>query len=286
MFPNWWGKAAAMFFGKFIDGPMAGASFELHEAHGGGGGGFTALVGIGVVIAFGIFAVAAPVLMWPLLFQEALEPDGRNLALLAVPVAEVGWMAWRMLRGVRRGGVSFVSELLLNVAFLFMCFVFLFVAALIWVIAFYDGPELDPELRAFLAAHVPELMAQVGANIAAGLVTWLFVLAALSALPAALVCGLSSWLATRADESGTVCEKGARAGAFGCASEQGQRGASGERAGVRWDQAGMPRDWMGAPQNQAGVPWDRTGTPQNQAGVPRDWTDAPWSQTGSPRDRV
>lgn len=250
-----------MFFGKFIDGPMAGASFELHEAHGGGGGGFTALAGIGVVIAFGIFAVAAPVLMWPLLFQEALEPDGRNLALLAVPVAEVGWMAWRMLRGVRRGGASFASELLLNVAFLFICFVFLFVAALIWVIVFYDGPELDPELRAFLAAHVPELMAQVGANIAAGLVTWLFVLAALSALPAVLVCGLSGWLATRADAGGTVCGEGARASTLGRSSERGRRGASRDRAVARWDQTAVPRD--------------RTGVPQNQASMPRDWADAP-----------
>ena len=261
-----------MFFGKFIDGPMAGASFELHEAHGGGGGGFTALVGIGVVIAFGIFAVAVPVLMWPLLFQEALEPDGRNLALLAVPVAEVGWMAWRMLRGVRRGGTSFVPELLLNVAFLFMCFVFLFVAALIWVIVFYDGPELDPELRALLAAHVPELMAQVGANIAAGLVTWLFVLTALSALPAALVCGLSGWLATRADADGTVCGEGVRASTFGYSSGRGRRGVFRDRAAARWDQVGVPRNRTGVPQSQAGASWD--------------WTDASWSQTGAPRDRV
>lgn len=108
------------FFGEFLDGPLAGTTFEGTTDSGGGDS-----IGPIVTLAFwaGIFAVifcliVGPLVVWPLLFESEIR-EGRSIiggvCLLAIQII---YVALRIRTCVRHWNVNFFKELFFNGLFL------------------------------------------------------------------------------------------------------------------------------------------------------------------------
>ena len=177
-----------MWFGTFLDGPLAGSTFELTEGGGGDGLGLGPLFAIGIVISVALIVVVGPFIIWPIFIKEITA--GQSILWGGVIVLpQVAYLALRIRSCVRRWRCHFVRELLLNMLFLF--------AALIVMGVIMGMIFLDPQTKALLARYLPQLLGENMGNILQSLLLWPFSLALLSAIPALIIYGVSNLLLKR-----------------------------------------------------------------------------------------
>lgn len=180
-----------MFFGTFLDGPLAGSTFEFTEADSGGGFGIGPLFGIGIVLSVLLIVVVGPFIIWPIFVKEVSA--GQSMLWSGVIIVpQVIYIVCRIRSCVRHWKTNFIKELLLNMLFLFIA---------IFAAAFIIGMiMIDAQTKSLIAQYFPELMEQFVRNMFASTLSWLFVLALLSGIPTAITCLVSS----------SICKKIAR----------------------------------------------------------------------------
>lgn len=172
-----------MFFGTFLDGPLAGSTFELTEVDGGGGFGIVPLFGIGVGLSVLLIIVVGPFIIWPIFVKE-ISAGQSMLWSGVIIVPQIIYIVCRVRSCVRHWKSSFVKELLFNMLFLFIA---IFAAA--FIIGMF---MIDAQTKSLIAQYFPELMGQFLRNMLASFFSLLFVLALLSGIPAVITCLVSS----------------------------------------------------------------------------------------------
>ena len=111
------------FFGTFLDGPLAGSTFGgvLNDGSGGDSvGPFLALGGMAFVLAIVLSIIIAPFVAWPSLIASDLN-EGRGIwgAIILIAIQFI-FIILRIRSNVRHWKRSFLSDLLLNMLFLFL----------------------------------------------------------------------------------------------------------------------------------------------------------------------
>lgn len=179
------------FFGTFLDGPLAGSTFGGVINDGSGGdsvGPFLALGGMAFVLAIVLSIIIAPFVAWPSLIASDLN-EGRGIwgAIILIAIQFI-FIILRIRRNVRHWKRSFLSDLLLNMLFLFLLFFLSVVILFVPLITLLGGSEMG----AYAAAHYGELLGTVFSNLFSNLFGIVFFIWALSMIPAALTTGCST----------------------------------------------------------------------------------------------
>lgn len=185
------GRIMFDFFGTFLDGPLAGSTFGGVINDGSGGdsvGPFLALGGMAFVLAIVLSIIIAPFVAWPSLIASNLN-EGRGIwgAIILIAIQFI-FIILRIRSNVRHWKRSFLSDLLLNMLFLFLLF-FLSVVILFVPLITLLG---DSEMGAYAAAHYGEFLGIVFSNLFSNLFGIVFFIWALSMIPAALTTGCST----------------------------------------------------------------------------------------------
>ena len=176
-----------MWFGTFLDGPLAGSTFEITGGDGGGLG-LGPLFAIGLVVSIALIVIVGPFIIWPIFIREITA--GQSLLWGGVIVLpQVAYIACRVRSCVRHWRRHYVKELLLNMLFLFVT---VLAMGLILGMIF-----IDPQTKALIAQYLPQLAGQFMGQLLLSLLLWIFALALLSAIPAAIICGVSTLLVKR-----------------------------------------------------------------------------------------
>lgn len=179
------------FFGTFLDGPLAGSTFGGVINDGSGGdsvGPFLALGGMAFVLAIVLSIIIAPFVAWPSLIASDLN-EGRGIwgAIILIAIQFI-FIIPRIRSNVRRWKRSFLSDLLLNMLFLFLLFFLSVVILFVPLITLLGGSEMG----AYAAAHYGEFLGTVFSNLFSNLFGIVFFIWALSMIPAALTTGCST----------------------------------------------------------------------------------------------
>lgn len=179
------------FFGTFLDGPLAGSTFGGVINDGSGGdsvGPFLALGGMSFVLAIVLSIIIAPFVAWPSLIASDLN-EGRGIwgAIILIAIQFI-FIILRIRSNVRHWKRSFLSDLLLNMLFLFLLFFLSVVILFVPLIALLGGSEMG----AYAAAHYGEFLGTVFSNLFSNLFGIVFFIWALSMIPAALTTGCST----------------------------------------------------------------------------------------------
>ncbi len=179
------------FFGTFLDGPLAGSTFGGVINDGSGGdsvGPFLALGGMAFVLAIVLSIIIAPFVAWPSLIASDLN-EGRGIwgAIILIAIQFI-FIILRIRSNVRHWKRSFLSDLLLNMLFLFLLFFLSVVILFVPLITLLGGSEMG----AYAAAHYGEFMGTVFSNLFSNLFGIVFFIWALSMIPAALTTGCST----------------------------------------------------------------------------------------------
>lgn len=179
------------FFGTFLDGPLAGSTFGGIINDGSGGdsvGPFLALGGMTFVLAIVLSIIIAPFVAWPSLIASDLN-EGRGIwgAIILIAIQFI-FIILRIRSNVRHWKRSFLSDLLLNMLFLFLLFFLSVVILFVPLITLLGGSEMG----AYAAAHYGEFMGTVFSNLFSNLFGIVFFIWALSMIPAALTTGCST----------------------------------------------------------------------------------------------
>lgn len=179
------------FFGTFLDGPLAGSTFGGVINDGSGGdsvGPFLALGGMAFVLAIVLSIIIAPFVAWPSLIASDLN-EGRGIwgAIILIAIQFI-FIILRIRSNVRHWKRSFLSDLLLNMLFLFLLFFLSVVILFVPLIALLGGSEMG----AYAAAHYGEFLGIVFSNLFSNLFGIVFFIWALSMIPAALTTGCST----------------------------------------------------------------------------------------------
>ncbi len=179
------------FFGTFLDGPLAGSTFGGVINDGSGGdsvGPFLALGGMAFVLAIVLSIIIAPFVAWPSLIASDLN-EGRGIwgAIILIAIQFI-FIILRIRSNVRHWKRSFLSDLLLNMLFLFLLFFLSVVILFVPLIALLGGSEMG----AYAAAHYGEFLGTVFSNLFSNLFGIVFFIWALSMIPAALTTGCST----------------------------------------------------------------------------------------------
>lgn len=179
------------FFGTFLDGPLAGSTFGGVINDGSGGdsvGPFLALGGMTFVLAIVLSIIIAPFVAWPSLIASDLN-EGRGIwgAIILIAIQFI-FIILRIRSNVRHWKRSFLSDLLLNMLFLFLLFFLSVVILFVPLIALLGGSEMG----AYAAAHYGEFLGTVFSNLFSNLFGIVFFIWALSMIPAALTTGCST----------------------------------------------------------------------------------------------
>lgn len=179
------------FFGTFLDGPLAGSTFGGVINDGSGGdsvGPFLALGGMAFVLAIVLFIIIAPFVAWPSLIASDLN-EGRGIwgAIILIAIQFI-FIILRIRSNVRHWKRSFLSDLLLNMLFLFLLFFLSVVILFVPLITLLGGSEMG----AYAAAHYGEFLGTVFSNLFSNLFGIVFFIWALSMIPAALTTGCST----------------------------------------------------------------------------------------------
>lgn len=176
-----------MWFGTFLDGPLAGSTFEITGGDGGGLG-LGPLFAIGLVVSIALIVIVGPFIIWPIFIREITA--GQSILWGGVIVLpQVAYIAARIRRCVRRWRCQYVKELLLNMLFLFVA---LLAMGLILGMIF-----IDPQTKALLVQYFPQLLREFAGNLLQSLLLWPFALALLSAIPAVIIYSVSHLLVKR-----------------------------------------------------------------------------------------
>lgn len=179
------------FFGTFLDGPLAGSTFGGVINDGSGGdsvGPFLALGGMAFVLAIVLSIIIAPFVAWPSLIASDLN-EGRGIwgAIILIAIQFI-FIILRIRSNVRHWKRSFLSDLLLNMLFLFLLFFLSVVILFVPLIALLGGSEMGT----YAAAHYGEFLGTVFSNLFSNLFGIVFFIWALSMIPAALTTGCST----------------------------------------------------------------------------------------------
>lgn len=179
------------FFGTFLDGPLAGSTFGGVINDGSGGdsvGPFLALGGMAFVLAIVLSIIIAPFVAWPSLIASNLN-EGRGIwgAIILIAIQFI-FIILRIRSNVRHWKRSFLSDLLLNMLFLFLLFFLSVVILFVPLITLLGGSEMG----AYAAAHYGEFLRTVFSNLFSNLFGIVFFIWALSMIPAALTTGCST----------------------------------------------------------------------------------------------
>lgn len=179
------------FFGTFLDGPLAGSTFGSAINDGSGGdsvGPFLALGGMAFVLAIVLSIIIAPFVAWPSLIASDLN-EGRGIwgAIILIAIQFI-FIILRIRSNVRHWKRSFLSDLLLNMLFLFLLFFLSVVILFVPLITLLGGSEMG----AYAAAHYGEFLGIVFSNLFSNLFGIVFFIWALSMIPAALTTGCST----------------------------------------------------------------------------------------------
>ena len=179
------------FFGTFLDGPLAGSTFGGVINDGSGGDSvvpFLALGGMAFVLAIVLSIIIAPFVAWPSLIASDLN-EGRGIwgAIILIAIQFI-FIILRIRSNVRHWKRSFLSDLLLNMLFLFLLFFLSVVILFVPLIALLGGSEMG----AYAAAHYGEFLGTVFSNLFSNLFGIVFFIWALSMIPAALTTGCST----------------------------------------------------------------------------------------------
>lgn len=179
------------FLGTFLDGPLAGSTFGGVINDGSGGdsvGPFLALGGMAFVLAIVLSIIIAPFVAWPSLIASDLN-EGRGIwgAIILIAIQFI-FIILRIRSNVRHWKRSFLSDLLLNMLFLFLLFFLSVVILFVPLIALLGGSEMG----AYAAAHYGEFLGTVFSNLFSNLFGIVFFIWALSMIPAALTTGCST----------------------------------------------------------------------------------------------
>lgn len=179
------------FFGTFLDGPLAGSTFGGVINDGSGGdsvGPFLALGGMAFVLAIVLSIIIAPFVAWPALIASDLN-EGRGIwgAIILIAIQFI-FIILRIRSNVRHWKRSFLSDLLLNMLFLFLLFFLSVVILFVPLITLLGGSEMG----AYAAAHYGEFLGIVFSNLFSNLFGIVFFIWALSMIPAALTTGCST----------------------------------------------------------------------------------------------
>lgn len=185
------GRIMFDFFGTFLDGPLAGSTFGGVINDGSGGdsvGPFLALGGMAFVLAIVLSIIIAPFVAWPSLIASDLN-EGRGIwgAIILIAIQFI-FIILRIRSNVRHWKRSFLSDLLLNMLFLFLLFFLSVVILFVPLIALLGGSEMG----AYAAAHYGEFLGTVFSNLFSNLFGIVFFIWALSMIPAALTTGCST----------------------------------------------------------------------------------------------
>ena len=178
-------------FGTFLDGPLAGSTFGGVINDGSGGdsvGPFLALGGMAFVLAIVLSIIIAPFVAWPSLIASDLN-EGRGIwgAIILIAIQFI-FIILRIRSNVRHWKRSFLSDLLLNMLFLFLLFFLSVVILFVPLITLLGGSEMG----AYAAAHYGEFLGTVFSNLFSNLFGIVFFIWALSMIPAALTTGCST----------------------------------------------------------------------------------------------
>lgn len=179
------------FFGTFLDGPLAGSTFGgvINDGYGGDSvGPFLALGGMAFVLAIVLSIIIAPFVAWPSLIASDLN-EGRGIwgAIILIAIQFI-FIILRIRSNVRHWKRSFLSDLLLNMLFLFLLFFLSVVILFVPLIALLGGSEMGT----YAAAHYGEFLGTVFSNLFSNLFGIVFFIWALSMIPAALTTGCST----------------------------------------------------------------------------------------------
>ena len=179
------------FFGTFLDGPLAGSTFGGVINDGSGGDSvepFLALGGMAFVLAIVLSIIIAPFVAWPSLIASDLS-EGRGIwgAIILIAIQFI-FIILRIRSNVRHWKRSFLSDLLLNMLFLFLLFFLSVVILFVPLITLLGGSEMG----AYAAAHYGEFLGTVFSNLFSNLFGIVFFIWALSMIPAALTTGCST----------------------------------------------------------------------------------------------
>lgn len=179
------------FFGTFLDGPLAGSTFGGVINDGSGGdsvGPFLALGGMAFVLAIVLSIIIAPFVAWPSLIASDLN-EGRGIwgAIILIAIQFI-FIILRIRSNVRHWKRSFLSDLLLNMLFLFLLFFLSVVILFVPLITLLGGSEMG----AYAAAHYGEFLGTVFSNLFSNLFGIVFFIWALSMIPAALTTGCTT----------------------------------------------------------------------------------------------
>lgn len=179
------------FFGTFLDGPLAGSTFGGVINDGSGGdsvGPFLALGGMAFVLAIVLSIIIAPFVAWSSLIASELN-EGRGIwgSIILIAIQFI-FIILRIRSNVRHWKRSFLSDLLLNMLFLFLLFFLSVVILFVPLIALLGGSEMG----AYAAAHYGEFLGIMFSNLFSNLFGIVFVIWALSMIPAALTTGCST----------------------------------------------------------------------------------------------
>ena len=179
------------FFGTFLDGPLAGSTFGGVINDGSGGdsvGPFLALGGMAFVLAIVLSILIAPFVAWQSLIACDLN-EGRGIwgAIILIAIQFI-FIILRIRSNVRHWKRSFLSDLLLNMLFLFLLFFLSVVILFVPLITLLGGSEMG----AYAAAHYGEFLGTVFSNLFSNLFGIVFFIWALSMIPAALTTGCST----------------------------------------------------------------------------------------------
>ena len=152
------------FFGTFLDGPLAGSTFGGVINDGSGGdsvGPFLALGGMAFVLAIVLSIIIAPFVAWPSLIASDLN-EGRGIwgAIILIAIQFI-FIILRIRSNVRHWKRSFLSDLLLNMLFLFLLFFLSVVILFVPLITLLGGSEMG----AYAAAHCGEFLGIVFSNL-------------------------------------------------------------------------------------------------------------------------
>ena len=179
------------FFGTFLDGPLAGSTFGGVINDGSGGdsvGPFLALGSMAFVLAIVLSIIIAPFVAWPSLIASDLN-EGRGIwgAIILIAIQFI-FIILRIRSNVRHWKRSFLSDLLLNMLFLFLLFFLSVVILFVPLITLLGGSEMGT----YAAAHYGEFLGTVFSNLFSNLFGIVFFIWALSMIPAALTTGCST----------------------------------------------------------------------------------------------
>lgn len=185
------GRIMFDFFGTFLDGPLAGSTFGGVINDGSGGdsvGPFLALGGMAFILAIVLSIIIAPFVAWPSLIASDLN-EGRGIwgAIILIAIQFI-FIILRIRSNVRHWKRSFLSDLLLNMLFLFLLFFLSVVILFVPLITLLGGSEMG----AYAAAHYGEFLGTVFSNLFSNLFGIVFFIWALSMIPAALTTGCST----------------------------------------------------------------------------------------------